>query len=356
MSLQLDSVNGNIILTAQDGAGSKAIEIPRSGAFTNGQRLFAKQARSTRLFTTPSANAVSTAVDLYTSVADTQFVIPAGSGLLMPTLVSGTDYAFYLCYDGTLRADSNFTAPAGYTTANSRFLGMGHYAPGGNATAQAGGNTTPAFNPYSLFDLTYRPRRKDWRGMTTDPGEVVCGMIYLLNTEHIANGPSAYNKVIADGSSPPKIPTQFGGTGSNSYGDLTKFTAQEVLAAYQMRLPNYQEIAALTFGTTENSSIGSDQGSTILNAAYTSKCGIIQATGVMWVWGIEHGGGAAAAGWVSNNGGRGQTYQMENAVFFGGAWGDGAACGSRASYWTYSPSLSSNYFGCRGVCDLLILD
>lgn len=356
MSIQLDSNNGNIVLSAQDGAGSVALEVPRSGGFTNGKRLFAKQTTGTRLFSTPSAAAISTAVDLYTSVADKQFVVPAGSSLLIPTLTAGTDYAFYLCYDGTLRADSNFTAPSGYTTANSRFLGMGHYAPGGNATGQSGGNTTPAFNPYSLFDLTYRPNRKDWRGMATDPGEVVCGMIYMLNTEHIANGPSAYNKVIADGSSPPKIPTQFGGTGSNSYGDLTKFTAQEVLAAYQMRLPNYQEFAALTYGTTENQSIGTDQINTILNATYTSKCGIIQATGVMWVWGIEHGGGAAAAGWTSNNGGRGQTYQMENAVIFGGNWDGGANCGSRASAWNNSPSSSGSVIGCRGVCDLLILD
>ncbi len=259
------------------------------------------------------------------------FSFAANANVVMPTLTAGTDYAIYACADGTLRADSNFSAPSGYTTANSRFIGSGHYAPGGNATGQSGGNTTSAFNPYSLFDLTYRPNRKDWRGMTADPGESVCGMIYMLNTEHIANGPSAYNKVIADGSSPPKIPTQFGGTGSSSYSDLTKFTAQEVLAAYQMRLPSYQEFAALTFGTTENSGIGTDQGSTILNAAYTSKCGIIQATGIMWVWGADFGGGAAAAGWTNNNGGRGQTHQMENAVVVGGSWGTGANCGSRAS-------------------------
>ena len=356
MSLQLDSANGAIILDSMDGSGIVTVKVPRAGGFTNGKRLFSKQAGGTRLFTTPSAGAIQTAIDLYTSVADTQFVVPAGSSLIMPTLTGGTDYAFYLCADGTLRADSNFTAPSGYTTANSRFLGMGHYAPGGNATGTTGGNTTPAFNPYSLFDLTYRPSRKDWRGMTTDPGEGVCGMIYLLNTEHIANGPSAYNKVIADGSSPPKIPTQFGGSGSNSYGDLNWWTAQEVLRAYGMRLPTHGEFSALAYGTTENSSIGTDQGSTILNAAYTSKCGIIQASGVMWIWGADFGGGAAAAGWTNNNGGRGQTYQLSNAALFGGDWAAGSNCGSRASSWFYSPSYSTASLGCRGVCDLLILD
>jgi hypothetical protein len=318
--------------------------------------LFKKSAPRTRLFSSPSAGSIVTTQQFYVEVGGYLMNFASGTNVSMPTLVAGTDYAVYACTDGTLRADSNWSYPSGYTTSNTRFIGSGHYAPGGNATGQSGGNTTPAFNPYSLFDLTYRPNRKDWRGMATDPGEVVCGMIYMLNTEHIANGPSAYNKVIADGSSPPKIPTQFGGTGSNSYGDLTKFTAQEVLAAYQMRLPNYQEFAALTYGTTENQSIGTDQINTILNATYTSKCGIIQATGVMWVWGIEHGGGAAAAGWTSNNGGRGQTYQMENAVVFGGNWDTGALCGSRASAWFTSPSSSYGDIGCRGVCDLLILD
>ena len=356
MSLQIDSANGAIILSAKDGAGNVSVEIPRVGAFTNGKALFAKTVRGTRLFTTPSAGAISTAQDFYTSVADAPFFVASGTSLVMPTLVAGTDYAFYLCSDGTMRADSNFTAPSGYTTATSRFLGCGHYAPGGNATGRSGGNTTPAFNPYSLFDLTYRPRRKDWRGMTTDPGEGFCGMIYMLNTEHIANGPSAYNKVIADGSSPPKIPTQFGGSGSNSYSDLNWWTAGEVLAAYGLRHPTYQEYAALAFGTTEASSIGTDQGSTILNAAYTSRCGIIQASGVMWIWGANFGGGAAGASWTANTGGRGSTYQMENAVLLGGYWAHGSNCGSRASSWVDSPTYSSNSVAARGVCDLLILD
>ena len=318
--------------------------------------MFKKSVRGTRLFQSPTANTITTTQQCYIEVGGALINVSSGTSVVMPTLTAGVDYAIYACADGTLRADSNFTAPSGYTTANSRFLGCGHYAPGGNATGQSGGNTTPAFNPYSLFDLTYRPSRKDWRGMTTDPGEGFCGMIYMLNTEHIANGPSAYNRVIADGSSPPKIPTQFGGSGSNSYSDLNWWTAGEVLAAYGMRHPTYQEYAALAYGTTEASSIGTDQGNTILNAAYTSRCGIIQASGVMWIWGANFGGGAAGAGWTANTGGRGSTYQMENAVILGGYWATGSSCGSRASDWTFSPRDSGRYFAARGVCDLLILD
>jgi hypothetical protein len=76
----------------------------------------------------------------------------------------------------------------------------------------------------------------------------------------------------------------------------------------------------------------------------------------MWIWGDEFGGGAAGASWTANTGGRGSTYQMENAVIFGGAWGNGSLCGSRCSIWFTSPTYSDNGIGARGVCDHLILD
>lgn len=356
LTILSDSSGNGIQLTPQAGAsGVQNIIVPLKGTFTNGRRLFGKTAPGTRLFTL-SSGVPALSQDLYTSVADTPFLVMAGTSVILPTLTAGTDYAFYLTSDGVLRADTNFTAPSGFAATSSRFLGCGHYAPGGNASAQAGGNSTPAFNPYSLFDLTFRPKRKDWRGMTTDPGEGVCGMIYFLNTEHITNGPSAYNKVIADGSSPPKIPVAFGGTGSTSYSDLNYWTAAEVLSAYQMRLPTYKEFAAMAYGVTEASSIGSDQVNTILNTAYTSRCGVMQAAGVQWAWGADFGGGAASAAWTANTGGRGSTYQMENAAIFGGSWDGTSYAGSRASAWNTSPSSSNAAVAARGVCDLLILD
>jgi len=318
--------------------------------------LFKKALPRTRLFASPSAGAISTAQQLYVEVGGVLLNISANTSIVMPTLSAGNDYAIYVCTDGTLRADVNWSAPTGYTTANSRFIGSAHYAPGGNASAQSGGNTTPAFNPYSLFDLTYRPSRKDWRGMTTDPGDGFCAMIYMLNNNPDTNGASKYNVTIADGSSPPKIPLAFGGNGSSAYSDLNWWTAREVLAAHGMRPPTYGEFSALAYGTTEASSIGTDQVNTILNAAYTSKCGVIQSSGVMWIWGDEFGGGAAAAGWTANTGGRGSTYQMENAVLLGGNWVNGSSCGSRCSLWSNSPTYSDSSIGARGVCDLLILD
>jgi len=318
--------------------------------------LFKKSLPRTRLFSSPSANAISTAQQFYVEVGGTLLNIAAGTSVIMPSLTSGGDYAIYACTDGSLRADLNWSAPTGYTSANSRFIGCGHYAPGGNAAAQSGGNTTPAFNPYSLFDLTYRPSRKDWRGMTTDPGDGFCVAIYLLNTNPDVNGASKYNVTIADGASPPKVPLVFGGNGSNNYANFNWWNAAEALSAQGLRMPTYSEFSAFAYGTTEASSIGTDQGSTILNAAYTSKCGVIQSTGVMWIWGNEFGGGTAAASWAANTDGRGSTYQLENAVLFGGPWDGAANSGSRASPWSNSPSNSGGSICARGVCDLLILD
>jgi hypothetical protein len=93
-----------------------------------------------------SVNAVGTAV-----------IIAADTAIVMPTLTAGTDYAIYACTDGTVRADASFTAPSGYTTANSRQIGGFHYAPGGNAAAQAGGDTTPQINALQLLGPEVSP-------------------------------------------------------------------------------------------------------------------------------------------------------------------------------------------------------
>jgi hypothetical protein len=273
----------------------------------------------------------------------------------MPTLTAGTDYAIYGCTDGTLRADANFSAPSGYTTANSRKIGGFHYAPGGNAAAQAGGDTTPAINEYSLWDLKFRPACTDPRGMTL-VADGFWSDIYLLGVDHLTNGTSKYNVTIADRSSPPKIPVKFGGNGSSAYGSLNRWEAAEVLMSYGKRLPDYGEFAALAYGTTEASSFGTDPGSTILRAAYTSRYGVMLASGNLWVWGSNFGGGAAGAAWTANTGGRGSTYQMENAMLFGGNWDIGALSGSRCSNWNSSPTPPNSVISARGVCDHLMLE
>lgn len=317
--------------------------------------LFYKSDKSSSAFTKTGNGTASIKAGTILKVAQQVISFASNTTITMPTLTSGTDYAIYVCADGTVRADSNFTSPTGYTTLNSLKIGGFHYAPGGNAAGTSGGNTTPQINEYSFWDLKFKPACPDPRGMTLIANSFWSD-IYLLGVDHVANGTSKYNVTIADGSSPPKIPTQFGGNGSNAYSSLNWWEAAEVMAANGKELPRYLQFAALAYGVTEASSIGTDQGSTIWNAAYVSKWGVNQATGVMWQWGNEFGGGAAAAGWTANTISRGQTYQLSNAVGLGGNWGEAAYSGSRASLWSLSPTASASAIGARGVCDLLILD
>jgi len=314
--------------------------------------LFRKTDPTIAAWTKTGNGTATTSSIIYVDVNDSIKTIASGTSITMPTLAAGTDYAIWAKTDGTLEATSNHTSPP---TANARKIGGFHYAAGGNATAQSGGNTTAQINEYSFWDLKWRPACNDPRGMAL----VADGFwvdIYLANTDCDTNGTSKYNVTMADGSSPPKVPTKFGGNGSTTYGSLTWFESCELASAYGKRLLTQREFMAMAYGTTEASSVGTDQGSTILNAAYTSKWGVMQSTGVMLVWGDDRGGAYATGGWNANTEGRGSEYNAPNAVILGGNWTSGAASGSRCSIWGFAASDSSNGFGVRFSCDHLLLD
>ena len=321
----------------------------------SGNGWFAKDDSTTVAFTKTGAGTVSIKAGTSVSVFGAPLRFPSATAIVMPTLTAGTDYAIYAATDGTVRADANFSAPTGYTTANTRKIGGFHYAPGGNATGTSGGDTTLAINEYSLWDLKWRPACPDPRGMTLVGGGFWSD-IYLTGVDAITNGSSKYNVTMADGSSPPKVPTMFGGNGSTTYGSYTWFEAQEFSTAFGKRTVTQQEYMSLAYGTTEASSVGSDQGSTILNAAYTSKWGVMQSAGVLYVWGRDRGGPAAAASWNANTEGRGSEYNAPNSALFGGNWNNGSDSGSRCSIWNSAASDSSASLGSRFVCDHLILE
>ncbi|MFJ0671324.1 hypothetical protein WLU53_23460 [Bordetella bronchiseptica] len=288
----------------------------------------------------------------------------ADTAITMPALTAGTHYAIYVCDDGTVRADSNFSAPTGYTSTTARKVGGFHYAPGSNAAAQAGGNTTAQINEYSLWDIKFRPAALDPRGMTLVAGAFWAD-IYLLGVNHLTDGTSKYNVTIADGSAPPKKSTKFGGDGSAAYSDGAWYNFAEVMTHHGKRLPNYNEFQALAFGTTEaTSSGGTDVPTTGVNGTgatsawniFTSKWGVVQASGCLWTWGNEFGGVNGASEYTANTGGRGSVYAQPAAALFGGAWNYTSASGSRAAYWNSGPSNSSAAIGARGVCDHLILE
>jgi hypothetical protein len=332
--------------------------------------LFYKTDSNSVAFTAPTGSTVSIKAGTKIAVEGTLVEFATATAVAMPSLTAGTDYYIYVDTSGDAEAVSatgTWPTPVAAPPADSRLIGGFHYAPGGNATGTSGGNTTPAINAYSFWDLKWRPVALDARGMTLVANRFWSD-IYLLNTDPDTNGTSRNDKTIADGDDEAIIPAAFGGNGTDTYSTLggqTWWNTAEALSAYGKRLPRYSEFASLAYGTTENQSRGNDPvttgfattntGSSNTDEEFTSKWGVIQATGCMWAWGDEFGGGNASSSYAAITGGRGSVYQQENAVFLGARWTDGANAGSRSALWNESPSLSSSFIGGRGVCDHLAL-
>jgi len=326
---------------------------------------FIKADKSTVAFTRTSLATLSIKAGTIVEVNGKLVQFTLDTAVTMPTLTVGTDYAIYVCDDGTVRADANFSAPTGYTSTTARKVGGFHYAPGGNATAQAGGNTIAQINAYSLWDIKFRPAVADPRGMTL-VADAFWADIYLLGVNHLIDGTSKYNVTIAKGNTPPKRSTKFGGNGSAVYGLCSWYNFAEVMTHHGKRLPTYNEFQALAYGTTETTSQGgTDTPTTGVNGtngqrtwnAFTSKWGVIQASGCLWTWGNEFGGPYnVSALYQAYTGGRGSTLNQVGVAVFGGDFTNAGISGSRAANWSYGPSNAFARLGARGVCDHLILE
>jgi len=345
------AVRHDVVQTLTDGAKLQArANVQAANRLTESGFLY-KAAKRACLLDRTGNGTLSIKAGTIVEVDGNIFSYANAEAITMPSLSAGDDVAVWIRPDGQPVATLDHVSPP---VANSRMIGGGHYAPGGNAAAQAGGDTTAQINPYSLWDEKFRPACPDPRGMSLIADEFWCD-IYLLGVDHHINGTSRYNVTIADGSSPPKIPTLFGGNGSTAYGSLTWWEASEVMKSHAKQLLDYAEFAAAMYGTTEATSGGTDPVSTILRQAYTSKWGIMLATGNLWVWGRDFGGDHAAASYAANTGGRGSTHTLSNVALFGGGWGDAAYSGSRASLWSHLPSPSHHNVSARGRSDHLIL-
>jgi transcriptional regulator with XRE-family HTH domain len=195
--------------------------------------------------------------------------------------------------------------PAQYT--GWKYLGGFHFAPGGNAAGHAGGNNQPAINPCSVWDLNFRPSCRDPRGMALIEGlkgKFWCD-IYLTGVDHLTDGTSKFSVPIADGRSPPR------NLAGGNYDKFDYPTACAVMKHHGKGLLSLDEFSAATAGVTEKTAFGADPKITGLDAARTSKFGLMQATGNMWVWG--HDGDPDAP----------------RASIFGGSWLFAGDAGSR---------------------------
>ena len=182
--------------------GSIQTTAASGGAASGSKGYFYKADAHAVAFTRTGNGTVSVKAGTEAVVGATLVAYASDTAVTMPSLSAGTDYAIYACESGAPVADSNLASTA-LCTGASRKIGGFHYAPGGNATGQAGGDTTAQINPYSLWDIHFKPSCRNPSGMTLAADSFWVD-IYLTGVDHNVNGTSKYNVTIADGASPPK--------------------------------------------------------------------------------------------------------------------------------------------------------
>jgi hypothetical protein len=262
-----------------------------------------------------------------TTIGDQHFNAAEPVELPADGLTPGADYGIVVA-DGIPYALRAYRLPAG-----EGCVGGFHFAPGGNAPARAGGDDVPAINPCSLWDLNFRPACPDPRGMALVEanGERFWCDIYLTGVDHIRQGTSRCGAVIADGGHCPVDPA----TGT-PFRRFDFAAANAIMAHHGKWLLTQREFEAAAAGVTEYSAHRADPEITNLDAPRTSRFGLMQATGNMWVWGR------------SND-------VQPRASLFGGSWFSGGFAGSRYAYVVNWPGNSHDYLGARGRSDHLQL-
>ena len=310
--------------------------------------LFVKLDPASVAFVKTGASTLAVKAGVQVMIGTRLVAYSSQTAVVMPALVAGTDYAIYACTDGTCRADASFSAPAGYDTTTSRLIGGFHYglvAPGTTpasggfntvqptrgtgsmAWAQADVDAIAGINAWSLWDLKFRPACANPRGMA-----LVCGSLwvdlYLLGVNHHADGTSKAGAAIACYAAPPKVHPLFGGDGIVTYGSLTWFEANEILAAHGKALLSPAEFAAAAWGVTEAISLTAGATTTGRANGFTSRYGLEQATGIFETWGGALLDGALASVSTSVDDRGSIQFQFYGVVLGGGA-SAGWTAGSR---------------------------
>ncbi len=212
-------------------------------------------------------------------------------------------------------------------------LGGFHFAPGGNAPARAGGDAIPAANPYSAWDRNFRPACPDPRGMSCvegPRGKFWCD-IYMLGVNHVVDGTSKFGATIADGRDPPR------GKDGSKYKRFDYAAAMAVMEMHGKGLLALDEFFAAAYGVTEMTAHDGDPVTTQCDPARTSKWGVMQASGNLWVWGHD------------------SDPDTPRASVFGGSWWYGEGAGSRYAGVGDWPDDSNVALGARGRSDHLQL-
>lgn len=339
----------SLTVNSVQGHGGAAVNFPAGISVAGAFPLSFSRPDGAPCISKTGAATVSLVAGTVASVGGRVVGFSADQPVVMPTLTAGTDYAVYVCNDGTARADASFVAPAGYTTTNSRKIGGFHF------------DLTSDIKQYSIWDLRHRPACPDPRGMVLVNG-LFWVDVYLCNSNPVAYGTSKAGVAVASGTVLPTRAAVFGG---GSYTSLNWWDAVQLTATYGKRLMTEAEFTIAAYGVAENQSLGG-AAETIPTTAYQvgfrSVWGGEQFGGHIWSWGADSGtrwDAPGGWGWRNSNGGAGQLYIQGDysltRVLLGGSRAGGAYSGSRCSHWGYHPWRSYWDTGLRAASDHLSL-
>lgn len=350
--------------------------LPSSGGTSTSARLGIFKAEPHKPAFKQSGSAVVMRAGVEIELAGQVYAPTTDQTVTLPTLVAGTDYRIAVKTDGTLEA---FTYAAALPE-GAKVIGGFHYLSGTYPTGfDQGGGWTPSILEWSFWDLNYRPSCPDPRGMTR-VGSGPWVDIYFQGDSSNADGVSRNNDPILTGDNPPAIPADYGGDGTTKYSTMNWWEANEHIRQWGKRLPTYDEMVLAGFGTNEGNGRGSHPIKTGFathntpqhsDPNFTSKWGLIQSTGVIWIWTatLSDWQGTATAnshGWEAYDvaGQRGKVIMQNNAdltaLLYGGSHiytdtgsptGVAAVAGSRATETIEKLWDSSINIAIRGACD-----
>lgn len=244
---------------------------------------------------------------------------------------AGTDY-----YIHKNKKDNDFIISESKKLKMFKLIGGFHYGlipedfKAVNNINEKSANKIAGINHYSIWDKKHKPKCSP-EGMVFVPALKIWVDIYLLNSEHKDNGTSKANLNIAAGGdlNGRKIPVDE----ENLEGDVV----DKIAKFHNKRSLTQKEFRKSMYGVKEGAGAkGKDDGTIKHIEDFTSRYGIEQATGVIWVWSKDK-------------------YNSQNdlRVLLGGNRDYGVFAGSRASGWYSSVWHSHWSVGCRFACDHL---
>ena len=268
--------------------------------------------------------------------------VPASNLDTGSSLGAGKNYYIYLVPDGTgckLVVSLNASYPSGYTATNSRKIGWFHtlcVAAGTISGHLASGYSAGDIIPNSVACLSFRPK--------CDPS----GMAYIdiidswvdiyLQSGTGASTVSAYGGTITD--------TRYYG---NHCRDMAKVGKT---------LPSSNDFSIFAFGSNEKTAIsgaadpvttGGHKDSN--NRRMISQYFIEDCCGTLWQW-LDDEGPCGGSNWTDitlDDNASSSWYGSLFVLLAGGAWGDGAHCGSGCRSGSVSRSALRDHFSARGL-------